>query len=110
MQIDMVEKDGAAVCKVEGDVDINSSPNVKKYFDQLTSGKKEKILINFSRVNYIDSSGLATLVEIYKKVKVYGGKLVLTDLSEKVYGLFEITKLNKLFNIVSTEEEGLSSS
>jgi len=109
MQIDIKETNGVAVCNIKNDVDINSSPDVKKYFEQLTREKKEKILISFGAVNYVDSSGLATLVEVLKMMRSYGGKLKLSGLSDKVRGLFEITKLDKLFDIYLTEADALNS-
>jgi anti-sigma B factor antagonist len=60
-------------------------------------------------VDYVDSSGLATLVEVLKKLRAYGGKLKLASLSEKVKGLFEITKLTKLFDIASDETSAIGS-
>lgn len=107
MQIKIEERDGIKVCLAEGDIDINTSPQVKKAFDKLMQSKSEKVLINLQKVAYIDSSGLATLVEILKNIKNFGGKLKLCSLSNKVKSLFEITKLEKLFDIVDTEEEAL---
>lgn len=107
MQIKIEEKDGVKVCFAEGDIDINTSPQVKKAFDKLAQSKSGKVLINLQKVAYIDSSGLATLVEILKNFKNFGGKLRLCNLSNKVKSLFEITKLEKLFEIMDTEEEAL---
>ena len=70
---------------------------------------KDKIVINFKDVSYIDSSGLATLVELLKGLRSYGGRLKLSNLSTKVKNLFEITKLEKLFDISLTEEEAIKS-
>ena len=109
MQINVEEKNGISIFRVEGDIDINSSPGVKKSFDKVISEKKDKIVINLKDVGYVDSSGLATLVEVLKNMRGYGGKLKLTNLSPKVMGLFEITKLNKLFDIVAEENDALSS-
>lgn len=109
MQIKSEEKNGVSIFKMEGDIDINSSPDIKKSFDQVIKQKKNKLVINLEGVNYVDSSGLATLVEILKNLRSYGGKLKLTNLSPKVRGLFEITKLDKLFDIVGEEEEALTS-
>lgn len=108
MQIKIEEKSGIRVCSAEGDIDINTSPQVKKAFDKLIQAKSSKVLINLQKVEYIDSSGLATLVEILKNMKGFGGKLKLCSLSNKVKSLFEITKLEKLFDIADTEEEALS--
>lgn len=108
MQVKQVEKEGILICYLTGEIDINTSPEFKKIFDKLISAKKEKMLLNFAGVPYIDSSGLATLVEILKGLRRYGGKLKLSNMSAKVKGLFEITKLEKLFDIVPREEEVLS--
>jgi len=109
MQVKMEEKNGIAVVRVNGDIDINTSPDIKKSFDQLIKDKKDKVVISFRDVDYVDSSGLATLVEILKKLRSYGGKLKLTNFSAKVLGLFEITKLNKLFDIVDDEATAIDS-
>ncbi len=94
---------------MNGEIDINTAPQIKKVFDKMLSEKREKILINFKEVSYIDSSGLATLVEMLKNIRSYGGKLKLSDLSSKIRSLFEITKLEKLFDISNDEEEALNS-
>ncbi len=108
MPVKIESKNGLAVCYVEGEIDINSSPGVKKSFDKLLASKTPKIIVNLSKVTYVDSSGLATLVEILKNMKAYGGRLRLTNMSSKIKSLFEITKLEKLFEIMASEEEAVS--
>ena len=108
MAVKTENKNGLTICRVDGEIDINSSPEIKKTFDKLISKKESKIVINFSKVTYVDSSGLATLVEILKNMRTYGGKMRLTNLSPKIKSLFEITKLEKLFEILSDEEDAIS--
>lgn len=96
------------VCHIDGDIDITSSPDIKKTFDKLIAQKTPRIIVNLARVTYVDSSGLATLVEIFKNMKTYGGKLRLAGISPKVKSLFEITKLDRLFDIMNSEEEALA--
>ena len=108
MQIKVEEKNGVKVCYVDGDIDINSSPQVKKAFDKVTQEKDAKVLINLKGVAYIDSSGLATLVEMLKNFRKQGSKLKLSNLSSKVKSLFEITKLERLFDISDTEEDAVA--
>ncbi len=105
MQITEKRNNDILVYSVNGDVDINSSPQIRKAFDKPINEKAMKIVINLSGVSYIDSSGLATFVEVLKKTRNYGGKLRITNLAPKVKSLFEITKLEKLFAIYDTEEE-----
>ena len=101
-------KNGLTVCHVEGEIDINTAPEIKKAFDKLICKKEPKIVVNFTRVTYVDSSGLATLVEILKNMRSYGGRMRLTNLSPKIKGLFEITKLEKLFEIMVDENDATS--
>ena len=108
MQINNETKNGVSVFYVNGNIDISSSPDVKKYFDGAVKGTKG-VVINLKEVDYIDSSGLATLVEVLKRVRANQSKLKLIGLSKKVKGLFEITKLDKLFDIADTEEEAINS-
>ncbi|MFA5146229.1 MAG: STAS domain-containing protein [Candidatus Omnitrophota bacterium] len=108
MPIKVESKNGMTVCQVTGEVDINTSPDIKKTFDKLIAKKELKIVVNFSKVTYVDSSGLATLVEILKNMRAYGGKIRLSNLSSKVKSLFEITKLDKLFDIKADENEAVS--
>jgi len=109
MNIKIDQKNNVWVCRMNGEIDINTAPQIKKVFDKMLSEKREKILINFEEVSYVDSSGLATLVEMLKNIRSYGGKLKLSSLSSKIRSLFEITKLEKLFDISNDEEEALRS-
>ncbi len=108
MRINKTKQKDIIICNVNGDIDINSSPDIRKTFDDLTKIQEKKIIINLKEVSYIDSSGLATLVEVLKKTKNYGGRLRLSNLADKVKGLFEITKLEKIFDIYETSEDAIT--
>jgi len=109
----MVVKDkqvaDAVVLIVEGEINFNSSPDFRKAFLKVLDSKSHKVVVNLSGVAYVDSSGLATLVEAHQKIKSAGGKLKLASLTPKVKSLFEITKLEKLFEIYATEDDALKS-
>jgi anti-sigma B factor antagonist len=102
MNIQSNEKDGVLIIQVDGEININTSPELKKSFDQVSASR---VVINMEKVGYIDSSGLATLVELLKKLRNKSGALYLTHVSDKVKSLFEITKLDKLFGIYATDDE-----
>lgn len=108
MPVKIETKNGLTVFYAEGEIDINTSPSVKKQFDRLISSKTPKIIVNLEKVTYVDSSGLATLVEILKNMRSYGGRLRLSNMSSKIKSLFEITKLEKLFEIIADEAEAIS--
>ena len=105
MAVKSFEKEGVLVFQVNGEINISTSPELKKQFEKQPL---KKVVVDLEKVNYIDSSGLATLVEILKKTKSQGGSLGLSGLSDKVKSLFEITKLDKLFLILRTQDEAVS--
>ena len=105
MEVKSFEKDGVLVFQVDGEINISTSPELKKQFEKQSS---KKVVVDLLKVNYIDSSGLATLVEILKRTKMQGGMLGLSGLSDKVKSLFEITKLDKLFQVSATQDDAVS--
>lgn len=107
MPVKIETKSGLVVSHIDGEIDINSSPDIKKAFDKLIAQKTPKIVINLARVTYVDSSGLATLVEILKNMRSYGGRMRLANMSSKIKSLFEITKLEKLFEIMPDEAQAI---
>jgi len=108
MHISQKEVNGINTYEIKGDIDINSSPDIREAFEKGVKNKMMKIIVNLNSVSYVDSSGLATLVEMLKKTRGYGGKLRISNLAPKVKSLFEITKLEKLFEIFETEEEAIA--
>jgi anti-sigma B factor antagonist len=104
MEVKSSQDEGVMVYVVDGEINITTSPDLKKYFEKQSA---KKVVVNLEKVGYIDSSGLATLVEILKKTKAQGGSLGLAGMSDKVKSLFEITKLDKLFLIFPNQQEAL---
>ena len=90
---------------------ILDEQNIQKIGEDLFSlvdelGRK-KIQLNFSNVEYLSSAALGKFITLNKKVQASGGKLVMCNITEDIYEVFEITKLNKLFNIQRDEQTGL---
>jgi anti-sigma B factor antagonist len=108
MNISRKQDNGIITYQIKGDIDINSSPDIREAFEAAVKEEAGKIIVDLDNVSYIDSSGLATLVEMLKKTRAYGGKLRIANLAPKVKSLFEITKLEKLFDIFDTEQEAIA--
>ena len=76
--------------------------------DLLTKGHK-KILFNLGDVDYIDSTGLGSLVSAFTSVRNQGGELKLFNLANKVQGVLQITKLYTVFDVLNDEAAGVKS-
>lgn len=105
-----VKSEGPGVQRIDltGDLDFHSSPQLRKELGKLVEGKLQKLLVDLKKVNYIDSSGLATFVELFQKMKKGDGKLILFNLSQPVRSVFEIAKLDSIFQLAQNEEEALA--
>ncbi|MBP7216501.1 MAG: STAS domain-containing protein [Candidatus Omnitrophica bacterium] len=107
MNIHQEKLNDVVLCSVNGEININNSPELRKAFDELIKKSEKKVLIDFSTVSYVDSSGLATLIEMFQRLKKIGGHLRFCNMDQKIKNLFEITKLCKLFEIFDTRESAL---
>ena len=108
MKIQQKEKDGVTIFELSGELDFHSSPQFRDKLQETTDKQAPKLLVNLKKVSYIDSSGLATFVEGLQKIKRYNGKLVLSELTPAVRGVFEIAKLDSIFTLANTEQEAVS--
>ena len=67
-----------------------------------------KIVINFSKVSYLDSSGVGELVGCYTSIKGKGGELRICGMSSKIFSLIKMTSLHSVFEVKDTEDEALA--
>lgn len=109
MGFEVTKQDDVTILDVEGQLIVGNRQELKqKVLDELESGER-KFLIDFDRTGYIDSSGLGVLVSLSKKIREQGGELRLANLNEDLRTLFELTKLDTLFQISNSRDEALSS-
>jgi len=85
---------------IAGDVNIQTSPNLRKQLKPLFQQKGGSIHIDLSSVSFMDSSGIATLVEGLQWARNMDGQFVLHDLQETVSDIFALAKLDTVFEIV----------
>ncbi len=104
---DIRRVNGATVVVAVGEIDMRQSPEFHRALVELVAERPGRLVIDLSQVAYIDSSGVGTLVEIFRRVKSYQGKLALVAPVPRVMSMLEITRLNQFFQIVPSEREAL---
>lgn len=108
MEIEIGRVDQRAVLKPSGRLDLNTSPDLRKTaLTILTKGECKNLAIDFANVSYIDTSGLATLLEILVTAKEQRAQLTLSRLNEKVRYLIDINGLTGFFTIECSMREKL---
>ena len=96
----------AKVVEVAGDVDLGTSPQLRStLFEMLNSGAK--LALNLAAIRYIDSSGIATLIEVLKDSHHLNKEFVLFGLSPAVLRVFQLTHVIRIFRVCQTEQEAL---
>ena len=109
MGFEVSKQDDVTVLDVEGQLIVGNRQELKqRVLNELEEGER-KFLIDFEETGYIDSSGLGVLVSLSKKIREQGGELRLANLNEDLRTLFELTKLDTLFQISNSRDEALSS-
>jgi len=97
----------AVVVSAEGEITIRESPELHKSLVEVCQHNPRKLIVDLSQVQHIDSSGVGTLVEVFRRVKHGNGKMCLVGMTDMVRGVFEITRLDQFFSVFDTEEEAL---
>jgi anti-sigma B factor antagonist len=96
-----------ALLAIVGEVDMFSSPEARKEIGNLVKMKIQRIVVDLTGVSYMDSSGVATLIEGLQMCHKYDGTLVVAGLRQNVREVFELTKLDKIFKIYEDAETAL---
>lgn len=99
----------ANVLSLEGEIDLHVSPKVKASLTKIVETKPPIVVVDLSAVTYIDSSGLAVLIEAMQNVEEYRGKFALAGLQEAVRPVFEIARLDQVFVIYPHVDAALAS-
>lgn len=102
--------DDVQALRLSGRMSGESSRHVYKQVQALLEQEKTKILLNLSRVEYIDSEGIGMLVGATILVRERGSRLKLCALDETVKRILNTTNLNRALNLHATETEALESS
>lgn len=86
---------------LEDRVDAHNSAELKAYLMQLIENGEHRLIIQLGGVRFIDSSGLGALLSGNKNIALKGGRLVLVNIQKQVLSMFELTRLNRVFEIVA---------
>ncbi len=93
-----------AILNLSGRLDLTSANELKCASRDIMGTGSRKLILNMGKVDFINSSGLGTLVSILKDVRSANGRLKLSNLAPYVKEIFEITQLTNIFDICEDEK------
>lgn len=110
MQISIRRVENVTIVDISGDIDLANSPEVRKaLLREVRENRMPRVVLNLSDVRYIDSSGVASLVEGLKASRDMGSRFILFGLTGHAREVLQLSRLLKVFEIYDTEVEALAS-
>src|ERR1700761_1485978 len=100
--------DGVATIAVAGEVVLYTAPALKQAINPLIDEGARSLLVDLSRTTFIDSTTLGVLMGAVKRLRPAGGELAIACSDPNIRKIFEITLLDRIFNIFDTAAEGLA--
>ncbi|MFO0875591.1 MAG: STAS domain-containing protein [Phycisphaerales bacterium] len=91
-----------------GDIDLSRSPRLRTALAEASARKPQRLVVDLSQVPYMDSSGIATLIEALQVARAQRTKFLLAALQPRVKSVLEIARLDTVFKIVATTAEAKS--
>ncbi|PJA28775.1 MAG: anti-sigma factor antagonist [candidate division Zixibacteria bacterium CG_4_9_14_3_um_filter_46_8] len=108
MNISRGTKGEIAILKLSGRLDLESSESLKSTVDGVLTDNFRKMILVLNGVDFINSSGLGSLISILKKVNQNHGRMILTGMAPFVRDVFEITQLTNIFEIHNDENQAVA--
>ncbi len=110
MQISARRQDKTTIFDVSGDIDFANSWEVRQsVLREIERSRTARVVVNLSQVRYIDSSGVASLVEGLKASRDLGSRFILFGLSTSAREVLRLSHLIKVFEVYDNEEQALAS-
>jgi anti-sigma B factor antagonist len=98
-------QDNSPVIGLEGEVDVYTAPQLKQTMIDLLEQGARRIIVDLTNVEYLDSTALGVLIGGLKRLREADGNLVLICPSARIKRVFEITGLDKIFEMYNCEDE-----
>jgi len=99
MKIGQEMINNVTVLSLEGRLDASSAKDIKEKVDSLSTESRVNLVIDMAGVDFIDSSGLGSLVSSLRTVNKQGGDIKISALQAQVRSVFELTRLHRIFGI-----------
>ncbi len=108
VQVETETIDDALIFRPIGEIDLSGAPALRTHLAGAQQKSMARLIIDLKSVPYMDSSGVATLVEAMQQTRRRGVKLILCNMQDKVRSIFEIARLDTVFTIVDTTDQAMA--
>jgi anti-sigma B factor antagonist len=108
LRTEVSEVKGWTVVTVHGEIDVATSPTLRERLIDLVNGGATRLVLDLEAVDFLDSTGLGTIVSLLKRVRTHGGDLRLVCTEARIRRLFEITGLEKAVPLHASLDDAIA--
>jgi anti-sigma B factor antagonist len=108
-EITQTEREGVVILALKGRLTVGEASVVREKVNQLAAAGRVKVIFDLAQVDYIDSTGLGSMVICFTTLKKAGGTLKLLNLNKRNIELLVLTKLHIVFEVFSEEQDAVNS-
>ena len=108
MVVNKEKRGDTVIVRPVGDIDLSRSPALRRELQMVQDERPARLVVDLGEVAYMDSSGVATLVEALQVARRSQSTLVVCNLNDRVRSIFEIARLDTVFEIRPDVESALS--
>ena len=101
------EKGDISIINLKGYLDAHTAPTLENNFTELIGENKFKIIVNFEELAYISSAGLGVFMAYVENIRDNKGDIKLTNMSDKVFNIFDLLGFPLLYEIYKDEDEAM---
>lgn len=95
------------ILDLDGELDAHTATHLEDSLKELISANRQKIIVNCGRLEYISSAGLGVFMAYIEDVRSLGGDIKLTNMSSKVYNVFDLLGFPTLYDILDDEKDAI---
>ena len=106
--IEQFEKEGVSILNLSGFLDLHTVPKFEEAIQNLVNERRFRILVNLKNLEYISSAGLGVFMGFIEDIRENQGDIKLSNLSERVFKVFDLLGFPALFEIFDKEEQALN--
>ena len=97
IEIARTEQGDVVSLRITGTLDVLTAPELAPEIDRIVTEKRQKVTVDLSGLDLIDSSGVAGLVALYKRVRANGGRVAVTGARDQPLAIFKLLRMDKVF-------------
>lgn len=105
MNIECLEKNRNLIVKINGEIDHHTANKIKSEIEkEFLKNKSKNIIFDFSKVRFMDSSGIGIIIGRYKELKIMGGKVFAINISPEINRIFVLSGLKRIIPCIESIE------